>query len=266
MSTPEALDLAAQRLARSERLIVASDFDGTLAPLVPRPPDARMVDLAAGALGTLAACPGTTVAILSGRDLRSLRAVCPQIPGVILVGSYGAEWPGAAGSLGDSQRETLDSLVVRLEQAASAFPGAFVEHKTLGAAFHARGVDPTLATEALDRAHAAAASLSGLTRHLGRGIVEWSLFPTRKGDALEMLRREHGPAITVALGDDEPDLEAFDRLDHADARLYVSPSAHPGTLWVPTPDRAARWLADLADLRAGRAARPPRRVSNSEAR
>lgn len=250
MTGPENLDDASRRLARTQRLLIASDFDGTLSPLVERPAEARIVADAVAGITALAASPGTTVVILSGRDLVSLKAVCPAIPGVTLIGSYGAEWPGVIAPLAESDCQTLDALAAVLDGIVSVLPGAFVERKTVSAAINVRLSDPDPAAIAIDLAHKAAASFTGLTRHLGRGVVEWSVRPTRKADVLATLRREQNPTLTVALGDDEPDLEAFDRLDEADVRIFVSPSARKGTLAVNTPAEAGRWLASLARLRS----------------
>jgi trehalose-phosphatase len=250
--TPEPeLHAACSRLAATDRLLVAADFDGTLSPMVAVPEDARMLDAAARSLQTLAGCPGTTVAVISGRDLQSLRAVCPPMARVTLIGSYGAQWPGISQPLSPAEKGLLDALASRLEMIGHRLPGAFVERKACSVAINVRVVQPPeLRAKALDEAHQAAASTSGLTRHLGKGVVEWSIRPTRKGDALESLRREHGATMTVALGDDEPDLEAFDRLDGADVRVFVSASDIEGVLTIPTPAKVAAWLERLAIERA----------------
>ncbi|HLO42383.1 MAG TPA: trehalose-phosphatase [Phycisphaerales bacterium] len=250
--TPESeLHAACSRLAATQRLLVAADFDGTLSPMVAVPEEARMLDAAARSLQTLAGCPATTVAVISGRDLASLTAVCPPMSKVTLIGSYGAQWEGISQPLSAAEKNILEELASRLDMIARRLPGAFVERKACSIAINVRIVQPPEArARALDDAHQAVASTPGLTRHLGKGVVEWSIRPTRKGDALESLRREHGATMTVALGDDEPDLEAFDRLDRADVRVFVSSSDVPGVLTIPTPAKVAAWLERLAIERA----------------
>lgn len=251
----EELSLAARRLAAAPRLLVAADFDGTLAPLTDRPADSRMLVRAAAALRLLAAQANTCVAVISGRDLDSLSAVCPPLPGVTLIGSYGAQWPGVMQPLSAAELAVRDELVEKLSAITAPIPGAFVERKAVGVSFNVRLAPSEIAALALDEAHKAAANVSGLTRHLGKGVVEWSLRPTRKGDALEALRREHGATLTVALGDDEPDLEAFDRLDHADVKILVAALPRAGVLTVPSPTQIAGWLEELAIARAENAAK-----------
>ena len=74
-------------------VLVATDFDGTLAPPGHRPDDGpchRGRDREA--LRAAAAMPGVTVALVSGRDvdtLRQLSGVGPQEP-IVLVGGHGA--------------------------------------------------------------------------------------------------------------------------------------------------------------------------------
>lgn len=263
--TEDALRAAARRLAATHRLLVATDFDGTLSPLVESPSDARMIDRAARALQTLAVCPLTSVAVISGRDLSSLAAVCPPMPRVTLIGGYGAQWQGVTQPVSREEEASLAELFAKLCAVAATVPSAFVERKAYSVAINVRLSLPSeAASAALDRAHESAANFHGLTRHLGKGVVEWSTRPTRKGDALEALKRDHGPTMTVALGDDEPDLEAFDRLDRADVRIFVSPSELSTALTVPSPTHAAQWLEVLAEARADATwFHPPRQQSHS---
>lgn len=96
----ERLDAA----ARAARLLVASDFDGTIAPIVADPEAAQADRGAIAALRTLVALPATRVAIVSGRALADLAARTAELDGAIRVGSHGAEfeavlrgpasWPG----------------------------------------------------------------------------------------------------------------------------------------------------------------------------
>ena len=88
---PELLD-ALDAAAASPRLLVTSDFDGTLAPIVDNPADARPLPAAAAALIELAALPATSAALISGRALQTLRALSSMPEAVHLVGSHGAEF------------------------------------------------------------------------------------------------------------------------------------------------------------------------------
>ena len=53
-------------------MLVASDYDGTLAPIVADPEQARALPESVGALRVLAGLHETTAAVISGRALRDL--------------------------------------------------------------------------------------------------------------------------------------------------------------------------------------------------
>ena len=76
--------------ARVPRLLVTSDFDGTLAPLVNNPADARALPDAVDALLALAGLPDSVVALISGRSLAVLTELSGAPAGVQLIGSHGA--------------------------------------------------------------------------------------------------------------------------------------------------------------------------------
>src|SRR5450631_2477444 len=87
------LGSAVAAFAGRPKVLVAVDFDGTLAPFVLDPMQARAVPGGLEALRDAAACGGVTVAVVSGRDLATLAALTGIGPqdGVTLVGSHGAQ-------------------------------------------------------------------------------------------------------------------------------------------------------------------------------
>ena len=89
---PPELTTALDVAAGARRLLVTSDFDGTLSPIVSNPADARPLPAAGRALVALADLPSTSVALISGRALRDLRTLSSMPSTVHLVGSHGAEF------------------------------------------------------------------------------------------------------------------------------------------------------------------------------
>jgi trehalose-phosphatase len=79
------------RIARVPQLLVACDYDGTLAPIVEDPSTAVPLPESVAAVRALAALPQTTVAVVSGRALRDLAALSRMASGVYLAGSHGYE-------------------------------------------------------------------------------------------------------------------------------------------------------------------------------
>ena len=65
--------------ARQPRLLVACDYDGTLAPIGPDPRSVFPLAESVAALRTLAGLPDTTAAVISGRALREL-ATMSRLP------------------------------------------------------------------------------------------------------------------------------------------------------------------------------------------
>jgi len=91
--TDEDLRIALAAFAARPRVLVAVDFDGTLAPFVTDPLAARALPGGLEALRAAAALDGVTAAVVSGRDLATLAALTGIGPGdgIVLVGSHGAQ-------------------------------------------------------------------------------------------------------------------------------------------------------------------------------
>ena len=82
--TAEALPAELRRvivqLARTPRLLVACDYDGTLAPIVADPTQAKPLPESVHALRSLAALPSTTTAVISGRACETAVTFTPPSP------------------------------------------------------------------------------------------------------------------------------------------------------------------------------------------
>ncbi len=190
--------------------LVATDFDGTLAPIVADPAASRPIDGAVEVLGELAA-RGHEVAVVSGRPLSFLREHLPEQ--LTLVGLYGLEVRRHGEPVEHPEahawRDTLRDVVGRIERDGP--DGMLVEPKGLSITLHYR-TRPDLAEQVAAVAEDAAAS-SGLEVRSARSSVE--LHPPIDEDKGSALRRlAEGTSGTVLyLGDDVGDLPAFDALD-----------------------------------------------------
>src|SRR6478609_9657513 len=94
-STPEGKEGLAALLARPERAVVALDFDGTLADIVPDPEQARAHPGAVPAIAALAP-KVSSVAVITGRPAGvAVRhggfAGVPGLDHLVVLGHYGAE-------------------------------------------------------------------------------------------------------------------------------------------------------------------------------
>ncbi|HSO90586.1 MAG TPA: trehalose-phosphatase, partial [Arthrobacter sp.] len=136
LSLPPDLVEALRRVAVTEHLLVAMDFDGTMAPLVDHAGDARALPRSAAAFTALTELPRTTTALISGRALDSLRAVAFPPEKTLLIGSHGAEvWMGPGSSkleLDEARRELLAEVRRELEGIVEVAPGTLLEDKPAG--------------------------------------------------------------------------------------------------------------------------------------
>ena len=234
---PEDVAEAIVRLPRP--LLVATDVDGTLAPIAPRPEQAHLAPGALDALRALAAC-GVELAVVSGRSLAELRSQF-GLDGIgHLVGSHGAESAHAV-PLDQEEQSTLDAVVAVLEAIVAATPGARLERKPMAAALHVRGTTPDDAREALDAARAVLGSDVRVQIHEGHQVYEVAVRHVTKAGALAELRAALSPAAVAFLGDDRSDETAFATLGDGDVGVKVGLG--------PT---AARWRvaapADVVDV------------------
>ena len=128
-------DTALQATLRREPLL-AFDFDGTLAPIVARPDDARISQAVAARLKALA--QRLPVAIVTGRSVVDVRARLGFEPRYI-VGSHGAE-DGLDAASAAERIAALDPLRQRLRARAGdlAAAGVAVEDKGQSVALHYR--------------------------------------------------------------------------------------------------------------------------------
>ncbi|MEO8528937.1 MAG: trehalose-phosphatase, partial [Pseudolysinimonas sp.] len=191
---PSALVAALRELARTRRLLVALDFDGTLAFEVDSPEHARALPEAREAVLALLGMRNTRVALISGRALASLEEVADLPDNVLLVGSHGIEIrlddPAFRVSLDTAEIEQVEVLHEVLGDVADSIDRVWLETKPAGFALHTR-----LATDENSRvAHLVAlseaqAEIQNLTVRRGKDVLEFSVRSTTKGEALEHLRR-----------------------------------------------------------------------------
>jgi len=85
-----------QQLATASQLVIALDLDGTLLPFAPTPEEAKLDGATASLIEALAATPGVTVGIISGRPLKLVEDLPPRFPGVAFVAEHGV-WRCANG-------------------------------------------------------------------------------------------------------------------------------------------------------------------------
>jgi trehalose 6-phosphate phosphatase len=196
-------DLAA---AMARRPLLAFDFDGTLAPIVARPVDARVPVATLWRLKRLAHRLPT--AVISGRALDDLRHRLGFEP-TYIVGNHGAEDPAHAH--GAELSAALDSLRAQMQEMAGELrhTGVRVEDKGASIALHYRlSSDPAAALDVIGR----------LLRRCGEGVRVFggkmvinavSSAADDKAAALHRIARRAGVHAVVYFGDDVNDETVF---------------------------------------------------------
>ncbi|WP_020100873.1 trehalose-phosphatase [Mycobacterium sp. 360MFTsu5.1] len=245
---PADLIAALDTVAATPRLLVTSDFDGTLSPIVNNPADARALPAGSAALLDLAALPDTFVALVSGRALDVLRELSGMPDSVHLVGSHGAEFNTGFTQTVDTA--LLAEIVDSLTEIASRYPGTAVETKPASAALHVRNATAADGEAALAAARKAGTQWAAEPTE-GKAVLEFAVVTTNKGSAIDVLRERDGATAVVFLGDDVTDEKAFARLRDGDVGVKVGPGPSAAQYRVDSPEDVAEALAYLAARRAG---------------
>ncbi|MDH0866093.1 trehalose-phosphatase [Mitsuaria sp. GD03876] len=219
----------------ARRPLLGFDFDGTLAPIVMHPDEARIPEHTARLLEQLAA--RLPVAVVSGRQVLDVRHRLGFKP-THIVGNHGAEDefdgpdPRVVATLAAFRERAK-----RMEPALNA-AGATIEDKGASIAIHYRmAPNPALAREAID---ALMRDLPpGIDTEPGKRVVNvLAAGAPDKGQALLRLAARYGTDAGFYIGDDTNDEPAFERahdtwvtvrvgprLDHSHARYYLNEQA-----------------------------------------
>lgn len=258
---PHSTDEAVTAVARTDVLLIALDFDGTAAPLVEKPMEARAIPEVAAAVARLAALPDTHIAYVSGRSLVHLREIAEHsdTSPVVLAGSHGAQYwyPGVGAEdvvESESDRQLRESLFAELEPLLADYPGVELERKTYGVGIHGRPANPAVeraAFAAVDDVMARRAP--GWRRRTGDRILEFSSRSEGKDAAIGLLRERLGATAVVFAGDDVTDEDALRVLGEGDLGVRVGQGETSATLRVSSPEQIAALLDVIATERvAGR--------------
>lgn len=189
------------RLA-NERTLCAFDFDGTLAPIVGHPDQARMRARTRYLLSRLAEM--YPCVILSGRARADVLGKLGGVRVERVIGSHGAEAEGTSGRT----RRQVRRWNVALDRELGLVPGLWVEDKGMSLTVHYRQVPQK--AEARRRILQAARNLKGARIFGGKQVVNVvAEGDPNKGIALAAERDRLKCGWVLFVGDDENDEDAF---------------------------------------------------------
>ncbi|MFN8126655.1 MAG: trehalose-phosphatase [Candidatus Nanopelagicales bacterium] len=231
-------------------LLVCCDFDGTLAPIVTRPMDARPLPGTPELLRDLADHPATTVAVVSGRSLADLRLLSGLGPPVVLVGSHGSEYEtGFAEDLTDEQAALYRRLDADLTALVATAPGAELERKPISIAVHVRQASRADAGRVLAAMTEGPVTWPGVHATAGKEVLELAVQRVDKGGAIDRLRPDGG--VVLFVGDDVTDERGFAALRDSDIGVKVGPGDTAARYRVPDVPAVGDLLAVVARGREG---------------
>ena len=248
-----------ERAAGASTLLVASDFDGVLAPFASDPMQVAPMPGTMDTLRALAALPHVHVAVVSGRDLETLRTLTgigAEEP-LVLIGSHGAE------SSSQAVREAMEAAAVTPDDEVTlaelrsdiealvkeSHPDAGIEHKSAAVVVHVRGLPREVGDAAIADARRVALDHPGVKVLKGKSVLELSVSHADKGSAVTALGRHVGATARVYLGDDVTDEDAFMRLTRPeDVTVKVGTGSTAAHYRVDDEAAVAELLTHLGQL------------------
>ncbi len=249
-------------LSAPRRALIAVDYDGTLAPIVPDPALAEPAEGAVEALVDLARKVGT-VAIVTGRPVADVQGflrtdTVPGLAGVVIAGQYGLERFVGGRVEAPPPLPAVAAARERLPALLAGAPEARLEDKGHALAVHTRrAADPAGLLDALAPALTALADELGLAAEPGRFVLELRPPGMDKGAALRRLRADAQAGALLFAGDDLGDLAAYSAVEAlrdvgipgitvASTSAEVTALAERADLVLDGPPEVVRLLAGLS--------------------
>jgi trehalose 6-phosphate phosphatase len=210
------VDLLACLAADPAQAALFLDVDGVLAPIVPRPEDARVPDETRAELRRLNE-RYALVACISGRAGADAQRIV-GVPGLVYVGNHGLELDGEAAGWGE-----------RLQRFLADVGWPATENKQLTASLHYRNSADEDAAHAVLEDVKARAESEGFVARFGRKVLE--VLPpldVHKGTAVRQLLAERNLRRALYAGDDTTDLDAFEAVAELELGVRVAVASAEG--------------------------------------
>jgi trehalose 6-phosphate synthase/phosphatase len=255
-SSPEAIDAIVTRARAAMHTVLLADYDGTLVPFEPAPelavPDRDLLDLLRG-LGTQ---PHMEVHVVSGRSRETLERFLGAMP-VNLHAEHGA-WFRPVGGVDWTALESpaltwREGVLAILDDYAARTPGAFVEEKSFGCAWHYRLSDPEYGEfQANDlKLHLTTVLANDPVQVLpGEKVIEVRPQALHKGRVVAPIAsRTAAGWLLLAIGDDRTDEDLFAALPPESVAIHVGRTASRAEVRVADVPAVRRFLRRLLTAR-----------------
>jgi trehalose 6-phosphate phosphatase len=245
-----------RQLATVERVLLCLDFDGTLAPHVDDPDAATLTADNRRVLETLCQQSALDIAIVSGRALADVKDRV-GIDALTYAGNHGLEsdvWTESEESTVHPRvkryRSTIDQICAELETQLTV-PGCHIENKDVTATVHYRNADIE-PDEIEERVASVVEQIGEESIQLVPGTeiveirpaIEWD-----KGHAVQQFeKRYQGEYLTIYIGDDTTDEDAFRAIEPDGISIYVGTDGETdATYYVPDVDGVTEFLEWLTE-------------------
>jgi trehalose 6-phosphate phosphatase len=256
----------ADRLREAKHILLFSDFDGTLAPIVERPELAKPSENVRELLRALTRQRRFTVGIVSGRALKDLKSRV-GITGIIYAGNHGLEIEGPGLSFIHPLAEELSPVLHLISQvlgkALKPLAGVFIEDKGLSLSVHFRQVEDAKEKDVkniFESVVHVARSLGKIRVTTGKKVYEvrppvaWD-----KGKAISMLlarynKTDDWATLPIFLGDDLTDEDGFKVIEkHSGISIFVGEAEQDSVAhyFLRSPSETEEFLSILLNKPKG---------------
>ena len=258
----------ARQVKAARHILLLSDYDGTLTPIVERPEMAGLPERTRQLLQALCRKHHFTVGIISGRALSDLKERV-GIQDIVYAGNHGLEIEGPGISfvnpLAKDMKPVFRLIHQVLSKAYSSVRGVLVEDKGLTLSVHYRMVEKEKSEEVetiFERVVAAARSLGMLKTTSGKKVyevrpaVDW-----HKGKAAKLLMKRYGKGgrksglLPIYLGDDLTDEDGFMAIERYGDGLAIFVGEESATTlaryFLRSPAEVEQFLSRLLDTQKG---------------
>jgi trehalose-phosphatase len=251
-------------LSSASLVLLLSDYDGTLTPIVSRPEDAVLPNEVREYLSIIVQKLNFSAGIISGRQLSELKQLI-GISGIYFAGNHGLEIEGPEltyiDPIAQETRTVLSAVINQLNEKLATTRGVIVEDKGLSMSLHYRLVNENKAKQVEQVFNQITDPLVKVNSiKITSGKKVWEVRPPvnwHKGKAVELITRKiaalnnQQPDVVIYLGDDTTDEDAFSMVNSLGGwSIYVGPvsSSSQAIYHLASPGEVADFLSRLAGL------------------
>jgi trehalose 6-phosphate phosphatase len=258
-----------EQIQRARQILLLSDYDGTLTPIVDSPDAALIAKDTRQLLVELAALTRFKVGFISGRSLEDLKNKV-NINGIVYAGNHGFEIDGPGlrfiNPVANEIRPFLRLVRQILTSAVGTIKGVFVEDKGLTLSVHYRQVDDEQIPRVrsiLERILSAGAIRGIVKMTHGKKVYEVRPAVTwDKGKAIRLLMHQYSKGgrsndiLPIYLGDDLTDEDGFKMIERYGKGIAVhvgcTNKASAADYYLDSTDDVDNFLSRLLELSSRR--------------